>query len=67
MLDACNLPPANHKFLEILRKCIQEQRFYVRDLLLAHATPNHFGGAKSVLEIHPEFGMPVWKMDSNLN
>jgi hypothetical protein len=59
MLDACNLPPANHKFLEILRKCILEQRFYVRDLLLAQAIPYHFGGAQSVLELHPELGLPV--------
>ena len=67
MLDACDLPPANQKFLEIFRKCILEQRFYVRDLLLAYAIPNNFGGAKSVLEIHPELGLPVQKMDSNLN
>jgi len=52
MLDACDFPPINYKFLENLRKCMLEQRFQIRDILITHAIPNHFGGAISVIELH---------------
>jgi glyoxylase-like metal-dependent hydrolase (beta-lactamase superfamily II) len=67
MLDACELPPANHKFLENLRKCILEQRFTVRDLLITHAIPNHFGGAQSIVDIHRELGLPVPRINKKMD
>ena len=62
MIDSGDFPDADQTFIPKLFKEMRVNDFRISHLFASHGIFNHFGGTKSILDLHSKMGLPQPKV-----